>query len=172
MTKGECVDASLIHRATKTLDRLRKARATIVTAESCTAGLISAVLSQVDGASEILHGGFIAYTKAEKIAALGVSAQLLSAQGSVNEAVVEALARGALARSAANIAVAVSGVLGPEPDEDGNPVGLVCFCVASRDGHSTVLRKEFGALPHDTLRRATIVTALDVVEEHLPGESE
>lgn len=167
MTTGGCVDTSLIHRAAKTLNRLRQAKTTIVTAESCTAGLISAVLSQVDGASEVLHGGFIAYTKAEKAVALGVSAQLLAGQGSVNEAVVVALARGALARSAANIAVAVSGVLGPDPDEDGNPVGLVYFCVLSRDGPPTVLRKEFGALPHDVLRRETIQTALDAVEEHV-----
>lgn len=162
-----CVDDELVARARAVLDLLKKNEKSIITAESCTAGLVSAVLSQADGASEVLHGGFVVYTKANKAAALGVSPQLLSARGSVNDAVVAALAEGALERTPADLALAISGVLGPEPDEDGNPVGVAYFCVAERGGKRLIKRKDFGALPHDRLRHMVVISALDLVEEHL-----
>lgn len=163
------VDVRLVHRASEVLRRLKSRSMSVITAESCTAGLVSAVLSQVDGASEVLHGGFIAYTKANKTMALGVAADLLSKHGSVNEAAVAALARGALQRSPADLALAVSGVLGPEPDEDGNPVGLVYFRLAQRGGQCRVVRRNFGVLPPDDLRRRTVMTALKLIDEHLTG---
>ena len=77
--------------------RLLSARQlSVVTAESCTAGLVSAVLSTAEGASEFLHGGYVTYTKAQKTAALGVPADLLSSQGAVNEEVARRMALGAL----------------------------------------------------------------------------
>jgi nicotinamide-nucleotide amidase len=73
------------------------------------------------------------------------------------------MAEGALARSPADIALAVTGVLGPEADEDGNPVGLVCFCCASRNGKSTLLRENFGEQNPDGLRHKTVTVALDLL---------
>jgi nicotinamide-nucleotide amidase len=95
-----CIDAGLIARAGKLLKVLKLRKLTIVTTESCTAGLISAALSQAEGAGEILHGSFVTYTKANKSAALGVSPELLRTEGSVNAAVVKQLAGGALAAPA------------------------------------------------------------------------
>ena len=150
--------------AQRALDALRAARATIVTAESCTAGTISALLAQAEGASDILHGGFTTYTKEHKTKALGVSERLLKEQGAVNADVVRQLAAGALERSPATIAIAISGVLGPEPDEDGNPVGLVFFCLLAKDRPPTVVKEHFGKLPHGQLLENALHRAFDLIE--------
>jgi nicotinamide-nucleotide amidase len=113
------------------LDLAKKKNLSIVTAESCTAGKLSALLSEAPGAAEHLHGGFVTYTKENKTRALGVPARLLAEEGAVCAAVAAALAEGAVARSPADIAVSITGVAGPEPDEDGNPVGRVCIAIAA-----------------------------------------
>jgi nicotinamide-nucleotide amidase len=114
-------DKKLKQHAQQALDALKAAKLTIVTAESCTAGTIAALLAQAKGAGDILHGGFTTYTKEHKIKALGVSERLLKEQGAVNADVVKQLATGAFERSPATMAIAISGVLGPESDEDGIP---------------------------------------------------
>ncbi|HEY2858364.1 MAG TPA: CinA family protein, partial [Terracidiphilus sp.] len=83
-----------------------------------------------DGAAERLHGSFVTYTKANKTRALGIAEALLTDKGAVCPDVAVAMARGALERSPADIAVAITGVAGPDPDEDGNPVGRVCIGLA------------------------------------------
>lgn len=146
--------------------RLLSARQlSVVTAESCTAGLVAAVLSTAEGASQVLHGGFVTYTKAQKTAALGVPAELLRAQGAVNEEVARRMAFGALGRSPAAIALSVTGVLGPEPDEDGNPVGLVFFACCLRGKDVKVIERRFSSEDTDTLRRDVVAAALDLVDE-------
>ena len=90
---------------------------TIATAESCTAGKLSALLSEAPGAGEHLHGSFVTYTKANKVQTLGVDAGLLKAKGAVCREVAVAMAEGALHRSPADVAVAITGVAGPDPDE-------------------------------------------------------
>jgi nicotinamide-nucleotide amidase len=120
------ISPALCDRAQAILKTLKDAGLSIVTAESCTAGMIAAVMSRADGASDVLHGGFVTYTKEHKTAALGVSADLLRDKGAVNEAVVMQLAQGALQRSPASLSLAVSGVLGPKEDEDG-PGGTGLF---------------------------------------------
>ena len=110
---------------------LKKAKAAglqIVTAESCTAGTVAHVLSKGEGASKHLAGGFVTYTKDMKSRVLGVPMAMLKSKSAVAAEIAEAMARGALARSGASIAVAVTGVAGPDPDEDGNPR----WCVAVR----------------------------------------
>ena len=109
---------------------------TIATVESCTAGSLAHLLSQAEGASDTLHGGFIVYTKDNKTAAVGVSKELLATHTAVGAEIAQAMAKGALARCPADIAIAITGVAGPEPDEDGNPVGLVYVAAAARDGGS------------------------------------
>jgi len=157
-------DKKLKAHAQQALDALKTAKITIVTAESCTAGTLAALLAQAEGASDILHGGFTTYTKEHKTKALGVSERLLKEQGAVNPDVVKQLAAGALKRSPASMAIAVSGVLGPEPDEDRNPVGLVYFCVLAKDKPPTVVREEFGEKPHDQLLGQTLHRAFDLIE--------
>jgi len=106
---------------------------TLVTAESCTAGRLAAVLSDAPGAAEQFHGGFVTYTKPAKAQLLGVDEMLLREKGAVCAEVAEAMAAGALLRSTADVAVSVTGVAGPEPDEDGNPVGLI-YCAGAKRG--------------------------------------
>jgi nicotinamide-nucleotide amidase len=112
---------------------LKQAKAdnlTIATAESCTAGAVATALSKAPGANDNFQGGFVTYTKAMKNVVLRVPIKLLKNKGAVCKEVAEAMALGALKLAPADIAVAVTGVAGPEPDEDGNPVGLVYCCVA------------------------------------------
>jgi nicotinamide-nucleotide amidase len=158
-----CIDPRLVLQARETIDVLRRRHRSVITAESCTAGLVAAVLSQADGAGDVLHGSFVTYSKAHKSSALGVPAALLERLGSVNQEVAIAMAEGALARSPADIAVAVTGVLGPEPDEDGNPVGLLFLCRLRRGTAPDVKRHDFGRQPHDVLRHKTVTAALDLL---------
>lgn len=156
-----CIDDALIERANVVVSALKSYKLTVVTAESCTAGLVSAALSLAKGAGDVLHGSFATYTKENKAMALGVDRNVLDQQGSVNAEVVRELAAGALSRSPADLALAVSGVLGPSPDEDGNPVGLVYFCCLRRARDPILLRRDYGAQPHDVLRRKVVLEALD-----------
>jgi nicotinamide-nucleotide amidase len=163
-----CIDPDLVERASGVVGLLAERKLTVVTAESCTAGLIAAALSHGDGASDVLHGGFVTYTKAQKTSALGVDAGVLADAGSVNARVAIAMARGALARSPAEIALAVTGVLGPKPDEDGNPVGLVYFCCARRGGAPTARERWFTGEP-DQIRHAVVLEAFDIISDAARG---
>lgn len=133
---------------------------TIVTAESCTAGKLSALLSEAPGAGEHLHGSFVTYTKANKVEALGVDAGLLNAKGAVCREVALAMAEGALHRSPADVAVAVTGVAGPDSDEDGNPVGLVCIA-AARDGRKPLhVERKYGDIGREQVQARAMADAL------------
>lgn len=157
------ISPTLCGRAQTIVDALKTAGMSIVTAESCTAGMIAAVLSRADGAGELLHGGFVTYTKAHKSAALGVSADLLRQHGAVNAEVVRQLAAGALDKSPASLSLAVSGVLGPEEDEDRNPVGLVYYCCQKSGAGPVVAKEEFGKKEPDELLQLTIARAFDLI---------
>jgi PncC family amidohydrolase len=158
------ISAAQKQRAQYIFNTLKAARMSVVTAESCTAGMIAAVLSRAEGAGDLLHGGFVTYTKEQKTTALGVSARLLEERGAVNEDVVRQLAAGALERSAASLSLAVSGVLGPKEDEDGNPVGLVYFCALVKDRAPIVMRENWGKRPPGQLLRLVIDRAFDLIE--------
>lgn len=162
--EGPCVEHRLIEGATAVCHFLEVRKLTIITAESCTAGLVSAALSQAEGASQVLHGSFVVYTKANKTMALGVDAALLRNAGSVNAEVATQMALGALQRSPANIALAITGVLGPEPDEDGNPVGLIYFASCRRGATPKILKRDYGKRPHDELRRIVVLDGLALIE--------
>lgn len=161
------ISAALKQRAQGILEALKAANMSIITAESCTAGMIAAVFSRCDGAGALMHGGFVTYTKAQKALALGVSPRLLEQHGAVNEPAALEMAAGALHRSPATLSIAVTGVLGPEEDEDGNPVGLVYFCAAAKDKDPVVVREEFGRRPADELLRLTIGRAFDLIDAEL-----
>jgi nicotinamide-nucleotide amidase len=160
---GCCIERELVDRAQPVMDALRVAGLSIVTAESCTAGLIAAILSHAQRASESLHGGFVVYTKSNKSKVLGVDRELLETQGAVNEEVARQMAAGALKRSPASVAVSVTGVLGPDPDEDGNPAGLVWFAVCRKARPAVLSRRDFGSLQPDIIRRAAVLHALELV---------
>lgn len=166
---SHCIDQSLVERAQIVMALLRRAGLSVVTAESCTAGLISAVLSQADGAGHCLHGSFVTYTKAHKVAALGVSRELLAAKGSVHEDVARQMAEGALHRSTADIVLALTGVIGPEEDEDGNSVGRVIFACGRRQDVLNVVEENFDAAHHEILRRAVVLRGLDYIRKVASG---
>lgn len=162
---GFCVDEELIQQAKEVVSALRDARLTVVTAESCTGGLVAAALSHVPGVGECLHGGFVVYTKALKSAALDVSQRVLKEQGSVNSTVASQLATGALNRSPASVAIAVTGVLGPGPDEDGNPAGKVYFAMARRGEPPKVVMESVERENPDAVRHAVVMRALELLRD-------
>jgi nicotinamide-nucleotide amidase len=140
----------------------------IVTAESCTSGLLATALSEAPGASVLLHGGFVTYTKANKTAALGVPQDLLDGpRGAVCPEVAAAMAEGALKCSPADVAIAITGVAGPGPDEDGNPVGLVCIAVARKSHSPSVLERRYGDIGRDAVRERAMIDALHEMERLL-----
>jgi nicotinamide-nucleotide amidase len=105
---------------------------TIVTAESCTGGLVAAALTEIPGSSAVLQSGFVTYSNEAKIKVLKVGEELIDTFGAVSVAVAWAMAQGALKRSSADVAVAISGVAGPDGGTPQKPVGTVVFAVAER----------------------------------------
>jgi nicotinamide-nucleotide amidase len=105
---------------------------TVTLAESCTGGLVAAALTEVPGSSAVLQSGFVTYSNESKIKTLKVSEELIDTFGAVSVAVAWAMAQGALKRSSADIAVAISGVAGPDGGTPAKPVGTVVFAVAER----------------------------------------
>jgi nicotinamide-nucleotide amidase len=155
-------------------DLIRRAKAagvTIVVAESCTAGLLSQVLSDAEGASDTFHGGFVTYTKEHKTRVLGVSAALLRDKSAVNGEVARAMAEGALAHSSAGLSAAITGVAGPEPDEDRNPVGRVCIAVARRGAPARDVERHYPNDGRDAIRGYAAADALKAMMDALASVS-
>ena len=141
------------------LEKAREAGATIATAESCTGGLIAAAITDVAGSSAIFDRGFVTYSNAAKQAMLGVRAATLDAHGAVSEAVAREMAEGALARSQATLAVAVTGIAGPGGSEF-KPEGRVCFGLAAAGGQTRTETVDFGPLGRASVRSRTVDRAL------------
>jgi nicotinamide-nucleotide amidase len=158
------IDKHLVNRAIDALDALKKRGLKAVTAESCTGGPIATVLSEAPGAAEHFEGAFVVYTPEQKYFALKVPPALIQGHGIVSAEVAVAMAEGALTGSRADIAVSVTGVAGPEPDEQGNPVGLVYFGCARRGELSFHRKKEFGDRGRSAVRYAAAEEALAIVQ--------
>jgi nicotinamide-nucleotide amidase len=158
------VNTGLEEHAARIVSKAQALGKSLVTAESCTAGALALLLADAPGAAATFHGGFVVYTKDNKTAALGVPKAMLQSQSAVSADVAKALAEGALQRTPADIAVAITGVAGPEPDEDGNPVGLV-YVAAARTGKATrVTENRFGATERDAIRDLSLRAALELFE--------
>jgi nicotinamide-nucleotide amidase len=140
---------------------------TISCAESCTGGLVSAAITEIPGSSTVMNSGYITYSDQAKIKMLGVNAELIETFGAVSVAVVWAMAQGALAKSGADIAVAISGVAGPDGGTAKKPVGTVVFAVAEKgkDPEEMIAdRKEFGAdKSRADIRMAATLYALELL---------
>ena len=149
-------------RADALLTRARAAGATIATAESCTAGLVAGAITEVAGSSDIFDRGFVTYSNAAKCDMLGVLQQTLDAHGAVSEQTALEMAEGALARSAATLAIAVTGIAGPGGSEH-KPEGRVCFAVAQMGRKTDAQTMEFGALGRSNVRRVSVDYALDLL---------
>jgi len=160
-----CIDEALIRSGQEVVDALRRRKSSLVTAESCTGGLIAAILSQCKDASDCLHGGFVTYTKIQKSLALGIPATALESCGSVSVEVARLMVRGALERSVAQMALSVTGVLGPQTDEDGTAPGTVFVAILSRAlGTATVHSRQYEGHPEE-IRRSLILDALKLLRQ-------
>jgi len=144
------------------LARARLAGLRIATAESCTGGLVAAALTGVAGASDVFDRGFVTYSDAAKMALLGVAPATLARHGAVSEAVAAEMAEGALARSDAGLAVAVTGIAGPGGSAF-KPEGRVCFALAGTGQLTRAETVEFGARGRAKVRAAATVHALGLL---------
>ncbi len=155
-------DETSLAMAQKTIAELARSNQMIVTAESCTGGLIAGALTEVPGSSEVVYGGFITYANAAKILMLGVPKTMLDRFGAVSKQVAKAMAQGALKASAVDIAIAVTGIAGPGGGTKEKPVGLIHFGCATKD-ITYWQERYFTDLGRQKIRLATVATALEMV---------
>ena len=147
--------------------RLKQTGAMLVTAESCTGGWVAQAVTSVAGSSDWFERGFVTYSNDAKQDLLGVKTATLQAHGAVSEETAREMAQGALARSKATLAVAVTGVAGPGGGSPGKPVGMVCFAWASKA--RTVAETRHFSGDRDSVRRQSVVRALEGVLESIAG---
>lgn len=146
---------------------LREKGLTMATAESCTGGLIAKRITDLPGSSSVFRGGVVSYWSEVKHGVLGVEQKLLDEFGAVSEPVARAMAEGAQRLTGADLAVATTGVAGPDPDERGNPVGLVYVALA-REGE-TLVRTVHAGGPRTRVRQVAASHAFDMVRRYLTG---
>lgn len=151
------------------VQRARAAGLQLSIAESCTGGMIAAALTDAPGASRVVDRGFVTYSNAAKQELLGVRPETLAAHGAVSEPVAREMAEGALARSAADLALSVTGIAGPGGSEH-KPEGRVCFALARRGAPTRSETVDFGALGRDGVRRASLAHALRRLHAALPDD--
>ncbi len=152
----------LLEKAETLIGHCRAQNLMLVSAESCTGGLVAAVITSIAGASDVFDRGFVTYSNRAKEECLGVDAAILEAFGAVSEATARAMAEGALAHSQAQIAVAVTGIAGPGGGSPQKPIGLVYFGCGSRGAIATMERR-FGDIGRSEVRLEAVAVALDLL---------
>jgi nicotinamide-nucleotide amidase len=155
-------EAELLAAAEQVLASARARGITLVTAESCTGGLIAAALTAIAGSSDVMLGGFVTYSNTLKTVVLGVPAPLIAQYGAVSEPVAAAMAHGALDRSGAQLAVAVTGIAGPGGGGPDKPVGLVWLAVQRRFQPPRIARHVFAG-DRQQVRSSTVGVALGML---------
>lgn len=163
---------ALLRTAETLLARYRAAGLLLATAESCTGGLLAAVLTEVAGASDVVERGFVTYSNEAKSELLGVPAELIASKGAVSAEVAEAMAAGALARSAADAAVSITGVAGPAGGSAAKPVGLV-FLGGARRGSAPLHERHRFRGDRRAVRLESVAAALSLFDRlaQTPGEA-
>ncbi|MBS0517363.1 MAG: CinA family protein [Proteobacteria bacterium] len=145
--------------AERVLNDCRQRGLKVVTAESCTGGLIAATLTAIAGSSDVVDRAFVTYSNEAKRDMIGVPWDMIMKHGAVSEPVATAMAQGALANSAADIAVSVTGIAGPGGGSAEKPVGLVHLAVCRKDFEPVAERHVFAG-DRDNIRRSAVLTAL------------
>jgi nicotinamide-nucleotide amidase len=156
----------LVELAGRVIEQNRAAGRRVAVAESCTGGLVAAALTEIAGSSDVFETGFVTYSNEAKMAQLGVSDEVLETFGSVSVAAAWAMAQGAINRSGADVAVAITGIAGPGGGSAMKPVGTVVFARAQRDadpGEIVADRKEFGDLGRAGVRLQAALCALELL---------
>ena len=157
----ELIDAA---RAVIEGNRARGKKITVV--ESCTGGLVATALTEIPGASDVFEAGFVTYSDESKTDLVGVSSDVLETFGAVSIATAWSMAQGALKRSGADVAVAITGIAGPQGGSDRKPVGTVVFARARRgDDPKEIVadRHDFGDLGRGEIRRQAALCALELL---------
>lgn len=149
--------------ASSLLELLRIRQLKIATAESCTGGLVVALLTEIAGSSDVVERGIVTYSNAAKMELVGVPEAILARHGAVSEEVARAMASGALAASRADVAVSVTGVAGPGGGTALKPVGLVHIAAATREGTSLHVECRFGDIGRSEIRTRAVAEALALV---------
>jgi nicotinamide-nucleotide amidase len=157
----------LNEQADRLMKRLCEADLTVATAESCTGGMLAALLTDIQGAGHGFERGFVTYTKEAKTELLGIDRSVLEQNEAVSETVARAMAEGALARSHADLAFGVTGFAGPA--SEGCEEGLVHMALARRGGETLHRVGHFGAAGRGPVRVKSLETMLDMLEDALPA---
>lgn len=151
-------------RSERLIKRLVARGEMIVTAESCTGGLIAGALTDIAGSSEAVHGGYVTYANRAKIEMIGVDEQLIELWGAVSESVARAMAEGARETAGVEVSIAVTGIAGPGGGSEAKPVGLV-YLACTTAGGTSVIERRFGDIGRQQVRKASVLAALDLVLE-------
>jgi nicotinamide-nucleotide amidase len=155
----------LDEQAERLMHRLCDRKLKVATAESCTGGMLAALLTDIEGAGRGFDRGFVTYTKEAKTELLGIQSDLLDHNDAVSAIVARAMAEGAIARSEADLALGVTGFAGPAGD--GCEEGLVHFALARRDGETLHREEHFGALGRGAVRVKSLGVLLEMLEQAL-----
>ena len=161
-------DAEITMAAAALLDAYRKAGLRIVTAESCTGGLIAACLTEIAGSSDVLERGFVTYSNESKIELLQVSAETLEKHGAVSPHVARAMVEGALAHSHADVAISVTGIAGPGGATPAKPVGLV-YLACQRKGREPLIERHQFHGDRRAVRLASLEAAFELLRQQIDG---
>lgn len=161
---------SLIALAEICIATARKQKLKLVIAESCTGGLIAAYLTSVPGASDVFDRGFVTYSNEAKQELLQVPSDLIAAHGEVSDAVVRAMAQGALIHGHGDISVAVTGIAGPDGGSPSKPIGLVYIGSARRNGATLAEEHRFGDIGRTEVREQTALRAMELLLERIIPE--
>jgi len=156
-------------RAAALLKACEAERLKIATAESCTGGLVAALLTEIAGSSAVVERGFVTYSNEAKTELLGVPADLISTHGAVSAPVACSMAEGALSHSRADMAVAITGIAGPGGATAAKPVGLVHFGLARKGAPTIHLERRYGDLGRENVRRRAVEDAVGLFEQALGG---
>lgn len=157
--------ADVLDDAKQLIDTLRGHRRMLVTAESCTGGLVASAITAIPGSSDVFLGGFVTYADDAKIQMIDVDADLIKHHGAVSEAVAHAMADGAVRTTGADLAVAITGIAGPGGGSPHKPVGLVYIATAAVFDGPRVERHMFGEVGRSEVRLASLRAALRMLQE-------
>lgn len=160
-------DQRLINLALLTSDDARQRRLRIVTAESCTGGLLAALFTELAGSSDVFERGFVTYSNKAKQEVLGVPGDLIADAGAVSEPVARMMAEGALENSRGNISIAITGIAGPGGGTPMKPVGTVHLACARENRAMIHEMRQFGDIGRREVRQASIEVALEMIRAQI-----
>lgn len=156
------IDPELPDIANYVLVKLREVNFKVATAESCTGGLVSALLTSISGSSDVFERGFVTYSNQAKTEQIGVDEEIIAEFGAVSSQTAMAMAAGCLDNSKADISAAITGIAGPDGGTQEKPVGLVYIAVAGPEG-MFVEELKFGNIGRDEIRNQSAIAALEMI---------